>query len=210
MAAPATTSHGVPTLSLGCHLSSFKSNRGDSPFLLASPPYRFPTSSESRSHYSDLNGYLNRVAIFRASRSSGFLNGRSVPSPGTGPLVLRFARRGELLDNAFRPIDRAIGPLRTDGVVVSCPRLEVVQAHAESCRGVVRVQPDRRFCSLAQVLGIGTIVDDTVILGRGSGVVSGLPDYRQNFLRHFDRWPLSNQDARGSWSSWTYLSSYRV
>jgi len=89
---------------------------------------------------------------------------------------LRFTRRGELLDSAFRPIVRAIGLLRTDRIVVSRPRLEVVQAHAENCRGVVRVQRDRRFRSLAQVIGIGTIVHDTVMLGRSSGVVSGPPE----------------------------------
>src|SRR5580700_6018903 len=157
----------------------------------------------------DIHKKGNRVGSFRASRSSGFLNRRSVPSPGPAR-SLRFTRRGELLDSAFRPIVRAIGLLRTDRVVVSCPRLEVVQAHAENCRGVVRVQPDRRFRSLDQVLGIGTIVHDTVMLWRGSGVVSGPPDYHQKVLGHFDRWPLSNLDARGSWSSWTYLSSYRV
>lgn len=84
---------------------------------------------------------------------------------------LRFTRRGELLDSAFRPIVRAIGLLRTDRVVVSCPRLEVVQAHAENYRGVVRVQPGRRFRSLDRVLGIDTIVHDTVMLWRGSGLL---------------------------------------
>src|SRR5260370_25412146 len=105
---------------------------------------------------------------------------------------------------------RAIGLPRTDRVVVGCPRLEVVQAHAENCRSVVRVQPDGRFRSLAQVLGIGTIVHDTIMLGRASGVVGGPPDYRQKFLGHFDLSPLSDLDARGSWSSRTYLSGHRL
>src|SRR5258706_16178174 len=69
---------------------------------------------------------------------------------------------------------------------------------------MVRVQPDRIFGGLAQVLGIRTIVDDSVMHGRATGVVCRPPDNRKP-ARQRDLWPLSNLYTRGFWSRWTFL-----
>src|SRR5258706_12863882 len=70
---------------------------------------------------------------------------------------------------------------------------------------MVRVQPDRIFCGLAQVLGIRTIVHDSIMDGRAAGIVSCPPDNREP-ARQRDLWPLSNLYTRGFWSRWTFLS----
>ena len=73
--------------------------------------------------------------------------------------------RGEMVDGALDPVARAIGFHRVDLVVVGCPRLETVYAHAENGIGMARVQPDWRFRCLAKVLGIRAVMHHSVMLG---------------------------------------------
>src|SRR5882762_8715042 len=70
---------------------------------------------------------------------------------------------------------------------------------------MVRVQPDRIFCGLAQVLGIRTIVHDSIMDGRAAGIICHPPDNRKP-ARQRDLWPLHDLYARGFWSCWTFLS----
>src|SRR5882724_12668234 len=79
---------------------------------------------------------------------------------------------GEVLDGALHPVARPIGFHRVDCVVIGCPRLETVHAHAENGIGMARVQPDGRFRGLAELLGIRTIVHDSVMLRRSPGVLA--------------------------------------
>jgi hypothetical protein len=50
-----------------------------------------------------------------------------------------------MLDSTLHPVAFAIGFHRVNRVVVGCPRLEAVHAHAENGIGMARVQPDWRF-----------------------------------------------------------------
>ena len=50
-----------------------------------------------------------------------------------------------MLDGAFHPVACAIGFHRVNRVVVGCPRLEAIHAHAENGIGMARIQPDWRF-----------------------------------------------------------------
>src|ERR1700730_971156 len=70
---------------------------------------------------------------------------------------------------------------------------------------MVRVQPDRIFGGLAQVLGIRTIVHDPIVHGRATGIVCGPPDNRKPACQR-DLWPLDDLHTRGFWSRWTFLS----
>jgi hypothetical protein len=63
---------------------------------------------------------------------------------------------------------------------------------------------------LLRVLGIRTIVHDTVMLGRAPWVVGCPPDNSQMHLSQFELWPLGDPDARGFLGRWTYLSDHRV
>src|SRR5258707_15270088 len=80
-----------------------------------------------------------------------------------------------MLNSALDPIARAIGFHRVDRVVVGCLRLEAVYTHAENGIKMARVQPDWRFCCLAKVLWIRTVVHYSVMLGHAPGVVGGHP-----------------------------------
>src|SRR6266849_5623542 len=71
---------------------------------------------------------------------------------------------------------------------------------------MVRVQPDRIFGGLAEVLGIRTIVHDSIMHGRATGIVCRPPDNRKPVFRQRDLWPLDDLYARGFWSRWTFLS----
>src|SRR5713101_448697 len=86
------------------------------------------------------------------------------------------SRCGEMLDSAPDPVALAIGFNRVDRVVVSCSRPEAVYAHAENRRCVTRVQPDRRFCRLAQASWIRTVVHDSVMHRGATGIVRCPPD----------------------------------
>src|SRR5438034_6619309 len=88
------------------------------------------------------------------------------------------SRCGEMLNGALYPIVLAIGFHRIDRVVVGCPRLQTVHAHAENGIGMARVQPYGRFRGLAELLGIRTIVHDSVVLRRSPGVLACPPDNR--------------------------------
>src|SRR6266436_2798062 len=71
---------------------------------------------------------------------------------------------------------------------------------------MVRIQPDRIFGGLAQVLGTRTIVHDSIMHGRATGIVCRPPDNRKPVFRQRDLWPLDDLYARGFWSRWTFLS----
>src|SRR5713226_9350949 len=101
-----------------------------------------------------------------------------------------------MLDSAPDLVGLAIGSHRVDRVVVSCPRLEAVYAHAENGIGMVRVQPDWRFRCLAKLLGISTVMHHSVMLGRSPRVVGCPPDNRKIGVSPFNFWPLSDLDAR--------------
>src|SRR5437660_9932856 len=88
------------------------------------------------------------------------------------------SRCGEMLNGALYPIVLAIGFHRIDRVVVGCPRLQTVHAHAENGIGMARVQPYGRFRGLAELLGIRTIVHDSVLLSRSPGLLACPPDTR--------------------------------
>src|SRR5438132_3412127 len=47
---------------------------------------------------------------------------------------------GEMLDSALHPVALATGFHRVDRVVVGCPRLETIHAHAEIGKRMARVQ----------------------------------------------------------------------
>src|SRR5258706_14407695 len=70
---------------------------------------------------------------------------------------------------------------------------------------MVVVQPYRIFGGFAQVFWIRTIVHDSIMDGRATGVVCRPPDNRKP-ARQRDLWPLGNLYARGFWSRWTFLS----
>jgi hypothetical protein len=80
-----------------------------------------------------------------------------------------------MLDSALHSVALAIGFRRVNRVVVGCPRLEPVHAHAENGIGKARVQPDWRFRRLVQFRGIRTVAHNAVMLGRGARVVAGPP-----------------------------------
>src|SRR5207248_11498807 len=110
------------------------------------------------------------------------------------------SRCGEMLNGALYPIVLAIGFHRIDRVVVGCPRLQTVHAHAENGIGMARVQPDWRFCCLTKFLGICTVTHDSVMLGRATRVVTCPPDNRKIGVGPFDLWPLRDPDARSFFS----------
>src|SRR6266403_2329344 len=110
-------------------------------------------------------------------------------------LGVRF--RCETLDWTLHPVARAIGFYRINGVVVSCPRLEVVHTHAENGRGMTRVQPDGRLCCLAEVRRSRAVMYDTIMLGRPTGVVACPPDNCKIGIYTFHLRPLSDPHARG-------------
>ena len=58
-------------------------------------------------------------------------------------------RCGEMLDTALRPVAFAIGFHRVNRVVIRCPRLEAVHAHAENRVRMARIQPDWGLRGLA-------------------------------------------------------------
>src|SRR5712664_3562104 len=72
---------------------------------------------------------------------------------------------------------------------------------------MVRVQPDRIFGGLAQVLGARTIVHDSVMHGRATGIVRRPSDNREP-ARQRDLWTVDDLYARGFWSCWTFLSEH--
>src|SRR5437879_10481971 len=76
-----------------------------------------------------------------------------------------------MLYRALDAVSRTVGFHRINGVVVSGPRLEVVDTHPEDGIGMARVQPDVRFRCRAQVLRIHTIVHDTIMLGGAPGLL---------------------------------------
>jgi hypothetical protein len=94
-------------------------------------------------------------------------------------LVLATGFRGETFDRALYSVVLAIGLHGIDLVVIRCARLEIVHADAESGIGMARVQPDGRFRCLAKVLGIRTVMHDSVMLGRAPGVVACPSDNRK-------------------------------
>src|SRR3984893_1935758 len=110
-----------------------------------------------------------------------------------------------MVNGALDPVARAIGFHRVDLVVVSCPRLEAVYAHAENGIGMARVQPDWRFRRLAKILGIRTVMHHSVMLGRSPRVVGCPPDNRKIGVSPFNFWPLSDLDALSLFSSRGYL-----
>src|ERR1700682_4672885 len=110
-----------------------------------------------------------------------------------------------MLDSALHPVALAIGFRRGNSVVVGCPRLEPVYAHAENGIGMALVQPDWRFRRLVQFRRIRTVAHNAVMLGRTARVVAGPPDNRKIVISPFDLWPLRDPDVRGSICRWTHL-----
>src|SRR5260370_25269526 len=108
-------------------------------------------------------------------------------------------------DRAFYPIALAIRLDRVNRIVVGCPRLEVVHAHAENGIGMARVQPDWRFRCLAEFLRIRTVTHDSVMLGRAPRVVAYPPDNRKIGVDPFDLWPSYYPHARAFLCSRTLL-----
>src|SRR5258707_52301 len=84
----------------------------------------------------------------------------------------------EMLDTAHYPIVGAIGFHRVDCVVVGCLRLEVVHAHPENGIGMARVKSDWRLRRLAEFLRTSTVMHDSEVLWRTSGIVACPPDDR--------------------------------
>jgi hypothetical protein len=80
-----------------------------------------------------------------------------------------------MLDSGLHSVVLAIGFSRVNRVVVVCPRLEPVHAHAENGIGMARVQPNWRFRRLVQFHGIRTVAHNAVMLGRAAKVVAGPP-----------------------------------
>src|SRR5260370_5972682 len=102
-----------------------------------------------------------------------------------------------MLDSALHSVVLTIGFSRVNRVVVVCPRLEPVHAHAENGIEMARVQPDWRFRRLVQFHGIRTVAHNAVMLGRAAKVVAGPPDNRKIGISRFDLWPLRDPDTRG-------------
>ena len=102
-----------------------------------------------------------------------------------------------MFDATFYPVAVAIGLDRINRVVVGCPRPEVVHAHAENSVGMARVQPDWRFRRLTKFLGTCTVMQDSVMLGRATRVVTCPPDNRKIGVSPLNLWTLRDPNARG-------------
>src|ERR1700687_74011 len=116
----------------------------------------------------------------------------------------------ELFDGALHPIGLAIALLRANPVVVGRLRLEPLHAHAEHRVWMALVQPDWRFRRLAEVLGIRTVVHDSVMHVRPTRVVGCPPDNGQMVRGQLELWPFGDLDALGSLGRRKYLSGGRV
>src|SRR3989454_11613041 len=108
-----------------------------------------------------------------------------------------------MLNGALYPIVLAIGFHRIDRVVVGCPRLEAVHAHAENGIGMARVQPDWRLHRLARVREIRTVTHDSIMLRRTPRIVTCPSDNGRIVVSRFELWPLRDPDARSLFSSRT-------
>lgn len=122
------------------------------------------------------------------------------------------------LQTAFDPLRRREGIYRADhsvargmriggvNLVVGSLRRKAFHAHAEHRIGMDRVQPDVRFCGLAQILRILAVVYNPKVLGRATRVVGGPPDNGQTFCSRFELWSLEDADVRGFLGSRNELS----
>lgn len=106
-------------------------------------------------------------------------------------------RRREGIYRADRAVARALRIGGVNLVVVGSLRRKAFHAHAEHRIGMGRVQPDVRFCGLAQILRILTVVYNPKVFGRATRVVGGPPDNGQTFCSRFERWSLVDADVRG-------------
>src|ERR1700751_3930153 len=70
---------------------------------------------------------------------------------------------------------------------------------------MIRVQPDRRFGGLDQVIRISTVVHDSVMHGRAPWILRCPGDSRQMLLRQLDLRSLDERHLCSFWSHRTYL-----
>src|SRR5437016_13295693 len=110
-----------------------------------------------------------------------------------------------MLYRALDAVSRTVGFHRINGVVVSGPRLEVVDTHPEDGIGMARVQPDVRFRCRAQVLRIHTIVHDTIMLAGAPRVIACPRDNGNVVLSDFELSPLRDSDMGSFSCTWSLL-----
>src|SRR5215470_1015948 len=94
---------------------------------------------------------------------------------------------GELLNRAFHTITLFIAIGRVHLVVIGRLRLQTGHAHAENRLRMAPVDPYGRFRRLAQLLGISTIMHDSVMNVRPSRVFRGPPDNGEVIESYFKR-----------------------
>src|SRR6266550_3106271 len=138
--------------------------------------------------------------------------GREFPRPGyKAPETPRLNSESapllcyESFYGAGHSIACATGVDRVNFVIVGGLRPEVVDAHAEHRIGMAPVQPNVRFCRLAQVFWIRTIVHQAEMLLTAPRVTARPSDYGRIIASRFKRRPFRNPDMCGSFGGRRYL-----
>ena len=104
---------------------------------------------------------------------------------------------GELVDRALHPIALPIVPHRGHLVVVGGLRFQTLDAHAKNRLRVAAVEPDVIFRRLVQILGVGTVVRDGVMIVIPARIGNGSSDDREVIVGNFERWRLGDLDMLG-------------
>src|ERR1700756_2949698 len=117
---------------------------------------------------------------------------------------------GELVDRTLHPVAHAVIPHRGHLVVIGRCRLQTHYAYTENRLSMTLVEPDVIFCRLAQIIGIGPIVYNGVMVVVASRIIGGPPDDCEVVVRNFERWLLEDLDVRGFRRRRRILSDDRV
>src|SRR6516164_7163664 len=102
---------------------------------------------------------------------------------------------GELVDRALHPIAHTTAAHRGHLVVIGCLRRQTVYPHPENRLWMGPVEPDGRFRRLAQILGIGTVVDDSKMLVISARVGAGPSDDGEVVVGNFELWRFGDLDV---------------
>ena len=114
---------------------------------------------------------------------------------------------GELVDRTLHPVAYTIIPHRRHLVVVGGVRFQTIHPHPEDRLRMALVEPDVIFRCLAQIIGIGPVVYDRVMVVVASRIGGGPPDDRDVVVGSFERWPFDDLDVLGLRCRWRVLSA---
>jgi hypothetical protein len=115
-----------------------------------------------------------------------------------------------VIDATLHAVIRSAATHRSHPIVISRIRLQTDQAYPEHRLRVVAVEPGMGFRHLAQIVGIGAIVGDSVMLIVPARIRRSPPDDRDVIVSHFERWALDDLDMRSLGCRWQYLGNALV